>query len=240
MTAPCPTPHKRRYATDTGAAAAAKNALIPVGHHLHPYECSCGWWHLTKKSPQRNHAVDHCDLTPAERDGDLLKDASASDFAAIVQRDIKAESTLAEALALRHADNLTRWTAALKDAWLDIEAQFAAAAGDRTTQTREWRARAQTYRQALATRRREARRRSHQAATQMGNRVRQMRLHAAAEPMNIQQLRQAAGDIAIRRLIEAHHGQFETFLTEELQRLGPAPQLPVNDLGVASALRRAA
>lgn len=47
MTA-CPTPAKSRYATQTAAAQAGRRSVIAVGRHLRPYECRCGWWHLTK------------------------------------------------------------------------------------------------------------------------------------------------------------------------------------------------
>ncbi len=47
MTA-CPTPAKSRYATHPAAERAGRQAALTVGRHLRPYECRCGWWHLTK------------------------------------------------------------------------------------------------------------------------------------------------------------------------------------------------
>ncbi|MEU3282943.1 hypothetical protein [Streptomyces antibioticus] len=44
----CPTPAKARYATHAAADHAGRHAVITVGRHLRPYECRCGWWHLTK------------------------------------------------------------------------------------------------------------------------------------------------------------------------------------------------
>lgn len=44
----CPTPTKARYATQTTADRAGRHAALTVGRLLHPYECCCGWWHLTK------------------------------------------------------------------------------------------------------------------------------------------------------------------------------------------------
>lgn len=44
----CPTPTKARYATVDAADRAGRRAVITVGRHLRPYECRCGWWHLTK------------------------------------------------------------------------------------------------------------------------------------------------------------------------------------------------
>lgn len=47
MTA-CPTPTKSRHATQTAADRAGRHAALTLGRHLRPYECPCGWWHLTK------------------------------------------------------------------------------------------------------------------------------------------------------------------------------------------------
>lgn len=44
---PCPQPSKSRFATENGAQAAANRRPAVMGTFLRPYECMCGWWHLT-------------------------------------------------------------------------------------------------------------------------------------------------------------------------------------------------
>lgn len=51
MTA-CPTPAKSRYATQTASDRAGRHSIATVGRHLSPYQCRCGWWHLTKIAPK--------------------------------------------------------------------------------------------------------------------------------------------------------------------------------------------
>jgi hypothetical protein len=51
VTANCPAPTKTRHATQEAAQRAARTAAIPLGRHLNPYRCRCGWWHLTKLTP---------------------------------------------------------------------------------------------------------------------------------------------------------------------------------------------
>lgn len=46
----CPTPTKTRHATQAAADRAGRHAVLTVGQHLRPYECRCGWWHLTKSA----------------------------------------------------------------------------------------------------------------------------------------------------------------------------------------------
>ena len=42
----CTQQGKRRYADDAEAADVVRRAARH-GKTLHPYECACGWWHLT-------------------------------------------------------------------------------------------------------------------------------------------------------------------------------------------------
>ncbi|MFR9796168.1 hypothetical protein ACL02U_09730 [Streptomyces sp. MS06] len=48
---PCPTPTKKRFATQTAADRAARRATFALDQTLHPYRCPCTWWHLTSKPP---------------------------------------------------------------------------------------------------------------------------------------------------------------------------------------------
>jgi hypothetical protein len=50
----CRTPLKHCYGEFADAAAAALEvaARHPEGKPLHPYECPCGAWHLTRKAPR--------------------------------------------------------------------------------------------------------------------------------------------------------------------------------------------
>jgi hypothetical protein len=43
----CPTPRKIRFKTRDRANRAARRLLREKGFALYPYQCPCGWWHLT-------------------------------------------------------------------------------------------------------------------------------------------------------------------------------------------------
>lgn len=55
MTASCPSPGKRRYATAEAAAQAAARTAPVYGRLLNSYLCRCGWTHLTKLAPAENY-----------------------------------------------------------------------------------------------------------------------------------------------------------------------------------------
>lgn len=57
MTADCPTPSKHRYATSQAARVAAERTVIPFGQWLNPYECRCGWIHLTHLADPARYAT---------------------------------------------------------------------------------------------------------------------------------------------------------------------------------------
>lgn len=46
----CPTPQKRKYSNFAHAAPDANK------WHQHPYECKCGYWHLSKQSSDEHMA----------------------------------------------------------------------------------------------------------------------------------------------------------------------------------------
>jgi hypothetical protein len=50
----CPNPQKMRYLDLVQADAAAQAAI--EGKTLYPYDCPCGWWHLTS-NPRRGRAL---------------------------------------------------------------------------------------------------------------------------------------------------------------------------------------
>lgn len=65
MTAPCPSPGKRRYATAEAARQAAARTAPVYGRLLNPYLCRCGWTHLTKLAPAENYRTTNTDTKEA-------------------------------------------------------------------------------------------------------------------------------------------------------------------------------
>lgn len=55
MTAECPTPDKWRFATREMATLVARRTVVPFGQLLNPYDCRCGWIHLTHLAPAENY-----------------------------------------------------------------------------------------------------------------------------------------------------------------------------------------
>ncbi|WP_181800366.1 hypothetical protein [Streptomyces ipomoeae] len=157
----CPRPKDSAYATETGAEFAARRVQVPVGKLLTPYECPCGWWHLTGRP---RTVPQPAQLKPLPGDGAPLKDAPDGWFRAVTLRDVRGTGTREEALALRHPDHLTRWRRTLKSLWTDVEQQFADRAGDTSEEARAWRTKASVYRSVIAERRTEAKERITRAA----------------------------------------------------------------------------
>lgn len=49
MSAPCPTPRKARYDSQSLAQSAGARVAIRSGHPLREYACECSAWHLTRR-----------------------------------------------------------------------------------------------------------------------------------------------------------------------------------------------
>lgn len=232
MTITCPTPAKSRYATNQAADSAASRVQIPIGQHLRPYECPCGWWHLTSQ-PGPATPNDATIQTVAELDTPAFED--------LVRRDLRGHATPHEAGALRHPAIATRWEAALLLLRVDLEGQFARRKEDRSLEARDWRRRATIVRATLAIRRKEARGARHRAghgqhSLPTAEQQAAARLNAdrrAARNRHLddivgdtrtraeeKELRRVAGEAAIKRLIDAHGTEFTQYLTEECERVG--------------------
>ncbi|MEJ8654659.1 hypothetical protein WKI65_43170 [Streptomyces sp. MS1.AVA.3] len=158
----CPKPEVSGFATEQAAAFVARRVQVPVGRILTPRLCVCDWWHLTAGGLAAQRSAS---LTPKPGDGLLFKDVPDGVLSEAALRDVRGTRTRAEALALRHPHNLSRWRRSLKVLWSDIEQQFAARAGDDGEATRLWRSRAQVYRSVIAERRNEAQKRLDRAAS---------------------------------------------------------------------------
>lgn len=235
MTITCPTPDKSRYATNQAADNAASRVQIPIGQHLRPYECPCGWWHLTSQPG------------PATPNDDTVQTVAGLDtpaFEDLVRRDLRGHATPHEAGALRHPAIAARWEAVLLLLRVDLEGQFARRKEDRSNEARDWRRRATIVRATLAIRRKEARGARHRAghgqhslptAEQEANAQLNADRRAARDRhlddivgavrtrAEEKELLRIAGEHAIKRLIDAHGAEFTSYLAEECQRIGVEP-----------------
>ena len=141
MTRRCPKPYKRRYDTPEDADLAATHDSLQYGNGLFPYLCLCGVWHLTK-----DHRAQLPTYQPANPGRVAeLRSLSALAFQHVVTADIRNTAPIPDRLALRHPDNLTRWRWTLKSLRTDITRQLAARTAD-TSVNRDWRPRAEAFR----------------------------------------------------------------------------------------------
>lgn len=218
MTA-CPNPTKARYATRTAADNAAHRATLRIEVPLTPYECPCTWWHLTKHAPEQ--PVDPA--TASQYDVEHLAGMPDIDFREIVARDVSGEGELSQRAALRHHRNQLRWKRQLGQLMTDVEQQLNDRRHERTLAVHDWRKRALNYRDALIVRRSECKRlraADHAHATVNQEHRRRDTEQAAAAGASVKELRAAAGEIAIHRLITAHNAEFDEYLAEEYAALG--------------------
>ncbi|MEW2578397.1 hypothetical protein [Streptomyces syringium] len=226
----CPTPGKKRYATAEVAQAAAERSAISIGQQLHPYQCPCGWLHLSKQ--------DRAPRDPSPETVALVAALGPEAFDDLVRRELRGRAHPEEAGALRRPEVATRWEAALCLIQIDLEGQFAARAGDRSEASMDWRRRASWVRTTVAGRRKEARacRRDYrpgrapeeQATAAQANASAKVRraehvdgiVEASTSPAKDRELRRQAGEAAIDRLINAHGLEFSRYLAEECERVG--------------------
>jgi hypothetical protein len=192
---------------------------LRVESPLSPYECSCSWWHLTKGTPEK--PIEASDAS--QHDVELVSALPANALREIVVRDASGEGDPSQRAALRHYRNQVRWKRQLGQLIADIETQLKDRRGDTTLAGHDWTKRATGYRDALLVRLNECKRlrASDHAAMSVGQKQRQRDALVAAESgATVKELRAAAGEIAIQRLIEAHDGEFCTYLAEEYARIG--------------------
>lgn len=140
ITQPCPTPHKRKYATHDEAELQRTQDGFRYGTALYTYRCICGRLHLTSNPAGTLPAYQ----PPAPADIDRLRTLPMPDFTNIVDGDIKRTATIPDRLALRHPHNLTRWRHALRDLRTGVNRQLAAVPD--IPRAQEWRTKAEYYR----------------------------------------------------------------------------------------------
>jgi hypothetical protein len=219
VSVPCPHPTKTRYATRATAESAANRVSFQAGVTLRPYECPCTWWHLTKSAAEI--LPDPADASTA--DVQRLAALPDIDFREIVATDARGEGNPVDRAALRNQHNLTRWKKYLGQLHQDLDQQLRDRRGDKSLAAHDWRKRVAGYREAIALRASECRRLKAEAHADM-TRNQTFRKHdieiAMAAGASLQELRQQAGDIAIRRLIEAHSPEFNGYLAEIYADLG--------------------
>lgn len=137
---PCPTPIKKKHATEEDAEIQRTKDGFTYGTALYTYLCICGSFHLTRDDtgtlPAYETAPDHAVAR--------LRTLPMRDFTHIVDTDIKRTANLTDRLALRHPDNLTRWRHALRAIRTDVTRQLNAVPTNPHTQ--EWRTKAEFYR----------------------------------------------------------------------------------------------
>jgi hypothetical protein len=145
MAARCPTPTKRRFATVEAATSYAHARELGIGQLLTPYECPCGWWHLTSQPPVPAHAEP--DPTVLTR----LRYASHAEFVDVVEADASGRADMPTRIALRAPRIRGRWITTLRAiaARLDREITDRPASPD-------WRHRAEVFRHHVQQRRAEA------------------------------------------------------------------------------------
>lgn len=202
----CPNPTKSRYATKEAAEAAARRNQIGVGKLLYAYECdpACGWWHLTSSARTVATPTDIAEIHTM----------SEEQFQRLVLLDAQYRAPRVRALALRDPSTAHRWIAAIKAIQRDCNVQVLSKAGLADEETKQWRAGITALQQVLGDRRREA-----AAIIAVNPHSRALPSRSAGQ----KELRAAAGELAIRRLVSAHRDEFTRLLLEECARMGAEP-----------------
>lgn len=199
----CPTPAKARYATREAAITAALRQRLARDKLLHPYQCepTCSWWHLTSSAPVA--------LTPD--DVAAVANLDPTEFRQLVIHEAQGRAPRVHALALRDRSLLHHWILEIKAVQRELQRQMERRARFQDERSQQWRAETTTLQGALGARRQEA------AA-----------LIARPGPVSPEvsqrrsqgELREQAGDIAIKRLTDAHRAEFTRYLVEEFARVG--------------------
>lgn len=142
MTIPCPTPRRVSHPTEQAANRQRINDLLRDNATLYPYKCRCGHWHLTPSLHQELPTYRQAKPEDVQR----VRRLGRIDFTALVDADAKRTAAIADRLALRHPDLLTRWRWTLKTLQNEVRDQLTKDGPD------NWRAKAQYYADALTDR----------------------------------------------------------------------------------------
>lgn len=147
MTPDCPNPHKVRYATGEAASRRCTATELRIGVPVYPYECICGFWHLTK-NPSAHLPMWR---EPRPEDIERLQHLPADEFTDIVRADIRSQNPAEERIALRHPHLRTRWRWTLRSLLSEVNQQLAGRTTD-DFHSRTWRSRAERFRDATTLR----------------------------------------------------------------------------------------
>jgi hypothetical protein len=234
----CPTPDKKRFATERAAADAGRRRQIAAGQILNPYPCACTWWHVSRSEPTPALPTTPPDPIDVER----LKTIPDIAFRGIVAEDATGKAALPDRLALRHVANLRRWQRILGELLIDLGKQRKETQNDQSLSAHDWRKRSESYEATLRVRAAEcqqlrsdaqvealkqaqaaAQRKADRAALLEALNDPEAKAHreaTRAAKHDQKELRRIAGDAAIQRLIDAHGTEWCQLLTEECNRIG--------------------
>ncbi|MCX4792559.1 hypothetical protein OG369_43065 [Streptomyces sp. NBC_01221] len=236
----CPTPDKKRFATERAAADAGRRRQIAAGQILYPYPCACTWWHVSRSEP--TPALP--DTPPDPIDVERLKTIPDIAFRGIVADDATGRAALPDRLALRHPANRRRWQRILGELLIDLGKQRKETRSDQSLTAHDWRKRSESYEATLRVRAAECqqlRSDAHVAALKHAEAARaDKEAHATADAdrtakqaakaqqaaneriakASQKELRRIAGEAAIKRLIDAHGPEWCQLLAEECDRIG--------------------
>jgi hypothetical protein len=236
----CPTPDKKRFATERAADDHARRRQIAIGQPLYPYPCACTWWHVSRNEPTPALPTTPPDPIDVER----LKTIPDIAFRGIVTEDATGKAALPDRLALRHPHNHRRWQRILGELLIDLGKQRKETQSDQSLSAHDWRKRSESYEASLRVRAAECQQlRSdvhvetlRQAEATRANKEAQATADAerkAKQEANARQaanerlanaskkeLRRIAGEAAIQRLINAHGTEWCHLLAEECNRIG--------------------
>lgn len=141
----CLTPDKRRFATIEAATTYARYNQLGIGRLLAPYDCDCGWFHLT--SQERISARAEADPAAVNE----LRHLPATAFADAVEADTTGRLPMPSRIALRDPRLYGRWTRTLRDLATNLDERMATAPPGS-----QWARRAAVYRHTLDARLAEA------------------------------------------------------------------------------------
>lgn len=196
----CSTPRKIRFATQEAADAAVRRASFEMNKTLYTYDtCPCGWIHLTSKKSRVSEVPSITGLVAV---GDEM-------FEKVVRDDVRKIAHPDDSAALRHPENLERWRRTLRHFQVELEKQLANKAGDRSQDAAEWRKRIQIVRLSTV-----------DILDECRTLIDQQRRDNSAKNRPRREQRGEVGEIAVKRLIEAHQEEFDQYLIEEFEKAG--------------------
>ncbi|MER6605931.1 hypothetical protein ABT282_08445 [Streptomyces sp. NPDC000927] len=206
----CPTPKKHRFATMEAALIEIERAGFALNKKLYAYDtCECGWIHLTSKESRAIHNP------KGARTLEQLIKLGDDEFDELVRSDVRGRAHPDESKMLRNPLLVRRWAAAMKAFQISLSVQLVQKAGQRDPEIMEWRARLAVVQKNLSDRRNEAR------AICSNISLRNLPTpFPEGKSSEQRELRKAAGERAIDRLIEGNREEFTQYLIEEYAELG--------------------